>query len=130
MKALMTNKNKPSVKNVTGKVSGAYAAGDTVTVFATGQTERLITREKVEMIVGTYATTASLSASETAAKYNTSFIETHAITDSLTERGLVNYFRVGPRAVDFAQTSADFIIKELSAKLGKKVWLEIGRAHV
>jgi len=106
-------------RKITLVFGDAFAAQDAIS-----ETERLITREKVEMFVGTYATTASLSASETAAKYGTTFIETHAITDSLTERGLTNYFRVGPRAIDFAQTSADFISQELSAKLGKKVWLE------
>lgn len=91
---------------------------------AIAEEERLATREKVDMFVGTYATPASLAASDAAARKNLTFIETHAITDSLTTRGLKNYFRVGPRAVDFAQTSAKFVIEALSPKAGTKVFVE------
>jgi branched-chain amino acid transport system substrate-binding protein len=113
--------------------AGGKAGGRTVQLVfgdaftpedALAETDRLATREKVDMFVGTYATPASLAASDAAARHKLTFIETHAITDSLTTRGLTNYFRVGARAVDFAESSAKFVIDGLAAKLGKKVFVE------
>lgn len=91
---------------------------------ALAEAERLGTREKAEMIVGSYSTPISSGASDAAARLKLTFVETQAVTDSLTERGLTNYFRVGPRAVDFAKASASFVVSDLSAKLGKKVFVE------
>jgi branched-chain amino acid transport system substrate-binding protein len=87
---------------------------------AINEVDRLATRERVDLFVGTYATPASQAGSEAAARHQKAWIETHAITDSLTTRGLENYIRVGPRAVDFAQTSAKFVVEGLAPKLGGK----------
>lgn len=99
--------------------------GDAMTTpVATSETIRLITRKKVEMFIGTYSTGISIGVRDAAARYNKTFVETHAITDSLTLAGATNYFRVGPRAVDFAKASTDFIVEDLTKKLGKRVFLE------
>jgi branched-chain amino acid transport system substrate-binding protein len=87
---------------------------------AINEVDRLATREKVNLFVGTYATPASQAGSEAAARHQLAWIETHAITDSLTTRGLDNYIRVGPRAVDFANRSAQFVVEGLAPKLGGK----------
>lgn len=113
------------------KAGGKAAGRDVQLVFgdaftpedAIAEADRLATREDVDLFVGTYATPASQAASDAAARQQLPFIETHAITDSLTERQLTNYFRVGPRAIDFAQTSAAFVT-ELSATVGKSVFVE------
>jgi branched-chain amino acid transport system substrate-binding protein len=107
-----------------GKVNGrkvqlvfgdAFAPQDAI-----NEVDRLATREKVDLFVGTYATPASQAGSEAAARHQLAWIETHAITDSLTTRGLDHYIRVGPRAIDFATTSAKFVADGLAAKLGGK----------
>ncbi len=99
--------------------------GDAMTTpVATSETIRLITQKKVEMFVGTYSTGISLGVRDAAARYNKTFVETHAITDSLTTAGATNYFRVGPRAVDFAKASAEFLASDLTKKVGKRVFLE------
>lgn len=87
----------------------AFAPEDTIS-----EVDRLATLEKVDLFVGTYATPASQAGSEAAARYQLPWIETHAITDSLTTRGLETYFRVGPQAMDFAETSAQFLIEGLA----------------
>jgi len=93
---------------------------------AIAETDRLATRERVDLFVGSYATPASQAGSEAAARHKKAWIETHAITDSLTERGLDSYFRVGARAVDFAETSAQFVAEGLGTQLGSnlKVFVE------
>ena len=48
------------------------------------------------------------------------WIETSAITDSLTQRGLDTYIRTGARAFDFASASADFLINGLGSKVDSK----------
>lgn len=87
----------------------AFAPEDTIS-----EVDRLATLEEVDLFVGTYATPASQAGSEAAARYNLPWIETHAITDSLTTRGLESYFRVGPQAADFAETSAQFLVEGLT----------------
>lgn len=86
----------------------AFAPEDTIS-----EVDRLATLEKVDVFVGTYATPASQAGSEAAARYSLAWIETHAITDSLTTRGLESYVRVGPQAEDFAQASAQFLVEGL-----------------
>lgn len=94
------------------------------TPVATSETIRLITQKKVDMFVGTYSTGISLGVRDAAARYNKTVVETLAITDSLTTAGATNYFRVGPRATDFAKASADFIASDLIKKVGNRVYLE------
>lgn len=91
---------------------------------ATAEVDRLGSREKVDLLMGSYATATSQAASDAAARLGITYIETHAVTDSLTERGLPNYFRTGARARDFGGASADFIIKGLAPAGIKSVFIE------
>ena len=93
----------------------AFTPEDTI-----AEVDRLATLEDVDIFVGTYATPASLAGSETAARHGLAWIETHAITDSLTTRGLETYVRVGPRAADFAEASAEFVIEGLADHISDK----------
>ncbi|WP_275888102.1 ABC transporter substrate-binding protein [Nocardioides houyundeii] len=94
---------------------------------AVTESERLITREGADALMGTYMTALSQAGSEVAARNGLPWIETNALTDALTERGLENYFRTGPTASQFATSSIDFIADALAPKLGGgplKVFLE------
>jgi len=91
--------------------------------------EQLVTREKVDLFVGTYISGIALTASDAAARYNKLYWETNAVAQQLTERGLPNFIRSGPDGSAFANTSSA-AVKELVAPALKKdikdlkVWIE------
>ena len=91
--------------------------------------EQLVSRDKVDMFVGTYISGISLTASDTALRYNKLYWETNAVAQLLTERGLPNFIRSGPDGSAFANTSSatvrDLIAPTLKKDIkGLKVWLE------
>lgn len=90
---------------------------------ATAEVNRLASQEKVQLFMGSYASTTAQAGSAAAQRLGISYIETHGTVDKLTEQGLPNFFRTGARASDFAKASADFITKGLSGA-GKKVFVE------
>lgn len=112
--------------------AGGKAGGRTVTLSygdalkpdqATAEVNRLASQEKVQLFMGSYASTTAQAGSAAAQRLGISYIETHGTVDSLTEQGLPNFFRIGARATDFAKASADFITQGL-AGAGKKVFVE------
>lgn len=91
--------------------------------------EQLVGRDKVDALIGTYISSISNSASETALNYGKLYWETNALAMSLTERALPNYARSGPSALTFAERSVQGVTELLSKVVGKapgemKVWLE------
>ena len=116
--ALAKNKNEMAGQPVELSYGDALAPD-----AATAEVERLAAQKKVQLFMGSYASTTAQAGSDAAQRLGISYIETHGTVDALTERGLPNFFRVSARASDFAQASADFIIKGLP-KVGKKVWVE------
>ncbi len=91
--------------------------------------EQLVSRDKVDMFVGTYISAIALTASDAALRYNKLYWETNAVAQQLTERGLPNFVRSGPDGSAFANTSSA-TVKELIAPMLKKdikdlkVWIE------
>lgn len=91
--------------------------------------EQLVSKDKVDLFVGTYISGISLTASDAALRYNKLYWETNALASILTERRLPNFVRVGPNGAAFANTSAA-AIKELVAPAlkkdikGLKIWIE------
>jgi branched-chain amino acid transport system substrate-binding protein len=91
--------------------------------------EQLVTKDKVDMFVGTYVSGISLTASDAAARYSKLYWETNAVAQALTERGLPNFIRSGPDGGAFANTSSAAVRELISAALKKdvkdlKVWIE------
>ncbi len=91
--------------------------------------EQLVTRDKVDMFVGTYISGISLTASDAALRYNKLYWETNAVAQVLTERKLPNFIRSGPDGGAFANTSSaavrDLIAPALKKDMkGLKVWIE------
>lgn len=119
-----------AIDKLGGKVAGKtieLVRGDASTPDqAIAETTRLATQENVDVFVGTYTSGLSQAGSETAARYNKLWWETHALTDTLTTRGLPNYLRGGARAHDFANASVEFIKNAIVPRLGKglKVFVE------
>lgn len=91
--------------------------------------EQLVGRDNVEVLIGTYISSISNSASETALNSGKLYWETNALAMSLTERVLPNYARSGPSAVTFAERSVQGVTDMLAGIVGKapaelNVWLE------
>lgn len=91
--------------------------------------EKLVGRDKVDIVAGTIASFMSIAASETALNYNVLYWETNSLAKNLTERGLPNFVRVGPSSDHFAQIAVQGTLDVLSKKIGKspkdlKVWIE------
>lgn len=91
--------------------------------------ERLVTQDKVDLLIGTYISAVSNAASDAAARYNKIYWDTNALAQDLTERGLPNFIRSGPSARNFAAAAADGIVNLIAPALKKSprevsVWLE------
>ncbi|HSV82658.1 MAG TPA: ABC transporter substrate-binding protein, partial [Ramlibacter sp.] len=91
--------------------------------------EQLVSRDKVDLFVGTYISAIALTASDAAARYNKLYWETNAVAQQLTERGLPNFVRSGPDGGAFATTSSAAIRELVAPALkkdmkGLKVWIE------
>ena len=91
--------------------------------------EQLVSKDKVDMFVGTYISGISLTASDAALRYNKLYWETNAVAQVLTERGLPNFIRSGPDGGAFANTSVATVRDLIAPALKKnvkdlKVWIE------
>ena len=91
--------------------------------------EQLVSRDKVDLFVGTYISAISNTASDTALRYNKLYWETNAVAQSLVERGLPNFIRSGPDGGTFAQRTLDTVKNLIAPALKKemkdlKVWIE------
>ena len=91
--------------------------------------EQLVSRDKVDLFMGTYLSGISLTASDTALRYNKIYWETNALAQSLIDRGLPNFFRSGPDGGTFAATSVATVRNLVAPAMKKevkdlKIWLE------
>ena len=91
--------------------------------------EQLVNKDKVDMFVGTYVSGISLTASDTALRYNKLYWETNAVAQVLTERKLPNFIRSGPDGGAFANTSSAAVRDLIAPALKKdikdlKIWIE------
>lgn len=108
--------------NANGGVNGrklTLLRGDAMTPDqAISEATRLATNENVDVFTGTYISSVSAAASDVAARNDKLYWETNALSNDLTERGLENFLRVGPRAADFAEVSVAGV-KAVANELGK-----------
>jgi len=91
--------------------------------------DQLVTRDKVDLFIGTYISAVSNAASDAAQRYNKLYWDTNALASDLTERGLPNFVRVGPNAQAFAEMSVRALVELIPPALGKQprdvsVWIE------
>lgn len=91
--------------------------------------EQLMNRDKVDFFGGTYTSGISNTASDAAMRFDRVYLETIALSEDLTMRGLSNYLRTGPNAETFAISTID-TLRDLVAPTVKKpfrdlkVWIE------
>jgi len=83
------------------------------------EAERLITREKVPLIIGAYQSGVSKSSSFVAERYKIPFVCAESSSAELTERGLKYFFRLAP--TDAEDSIAFFNFLDEMKKKGKKV---------
>ena len=91
--------------------------------------EQLVSKDKVDLFVGTYISGISLTASDAALRYNKLYWETNAVAQVLTDRGLPNFIRSGPDGSAFANTSSAAVRDLIAPALKKdvrelKVWIQ------
>jgi branched-chain amino acid transport system substrate-binding protein len=97
------------------------AVGDAVDpTAAASEATRLITREGVKIITGTYSSTLCGAASEAAARHNVIYWETSCVDPRFTQRGLKNVFRTEIDGTGFGWYNIEFIAKHLAPRFGKK----------
>ncbi|MES2536951.1 MAG: ABC transporter substrate-binding protein [Pseudomonadota bacterium] len=91
--------------------------------------EQLVTKDKVDIFIGTYISGVANAASDAALRYNKLYWDTNALAADLTDRGLPNFVRAGPYAASFAAGSVDTVRDLIAPALKKemkdlKVWIE------
>ena len=98
-----------------------FAIGDaTDPTAAASETNRLITREGVKIVTGTYSSTLCGAASEAASRANVIYWETSCIDPRYAKRGLKNVFRTEIDGTGFAWYNIEFIAKHLSHRFNMK----------
>ncbi len=100
------------IELVTGDASDAKAA--------MSEAERLITVEKTNIVMGTWVSGFSFTASQVAEKYRKIYWETAALANNIMERGFNYLFHASGLSSNFGEMSADFVADELVKKLGKQ----------
>jgi len=107
--------------NERGGVMGkklVFAVGDAVDpTAAASEANRLITREGVKVITGTFSSRLCGAASEVAARNNVIYWESSCVDPRFNKRGLKNVFRTEIDATGFGWYNIEFIAKHLAPKL-------------
>jgi branched-chain amino acid transport system substrate-binding protein len=110
--------------NERGGVMGkklVFASGDaTDPTAAASEATRLITREGVKIITGTYSSTLCGAASEAAARQNAIYWETSCVDPRFTQRGLKSVFRTEIDGTGFGWYNIEFIAKHLAPRFKLK----------
>lgn len=87
---------------------------------ARSEAERLVSREGLQMLIGTYSSALAMTASEVAARRGVGYFELGAVTDEFTERGYDTVYRTNPPAQMFAASQIGFIQDWLASELDKE----------
>src|SRR5262245_31590459 len=87
---------------------------------AATEANRLITREGVKIITGTFSSRLCGAASEAAARHNVIYWETSCVDPRFNKRGLKNAFRTEIDATGFGWYNIEFIAKHLAPRFNLK----------
>ena len=85
---------------------------------AVSQANRLISSEKLPILIGTYASPLALAATEVAERNQTSYWEMGGISDPIVQRGFKYLFRNTPMGSMYGGKAADYSKEVLAPKLG------------
>ena len=110
--------------NAQGGVMGkklVFVVGDaTDPTAAASEANRLITREGVKIITGTFSSTLCGAASEAASRQNVIYWESSCVDPRFNKRGLKNVFRTEIDATGFGWYNVEFIAKHLAPRFNLK----------
>ena len=87
---------------------------------AASEANRLITRENVKIITGTFSSTLCGAASEAAARHNVIYWETSCVDPRFNKRGLKNVYRTEIDGTGFGWYNIEFIVKHLAPRFNLK----------
>jgi branched-chain amino acid transport system substrate-binding protein len=87
---------------------------------AASEANRLITRENVKIITGTFSSRLCGAASEAAARHNVIYWETSCVDPRFNKRGLKTVYRTEIDATGFGWYNVEFIAKHLAPRFNLK----------
>jgi branched-chain amino acid transport system substrate-binding protein len=87
---------------------------------AASEANRLITREGVKIVTGTFSSRLCGAASEAAARHNVIYWETSCVDPRFNKRGLKNVYRTEIDATGFGWYNIEFIVKHLAPRFSLK----------
>src|SRR5881397_2994425 len=87
---------------------------------AASEANRLITREGVKIITGTFSSRLCGAASEAAARHDVIYWETSCVDPRFNKRGLATVFRTEIDATGFGWYNVEFIAKHLAPRFNMK----------
>jgi branched-chain amino acid transport system substrate-binding protein len=87
---------------------------------AKSDAERLINREGLKLLTGTYSSSLCLAASEVAARAGIIYFEQGGIADPITGRGYKTLLRTCPKAQFFSRSQLKFSKDWIAPQIGKK----------
>jgi branched-chain amino acid transport system substrate-binding protein len=97
---------------------------------AIGEARRLISREDVKAIFGTYASSRSIAASQVAEMSKVPYFELGAVADDVTDRGLNYVYRTNPTAYHMAETIIEMLVNGIAPEMDlEPSELRIGIIH-
>jgi branched-chain amino acid transport system substrate-binding protein len=110
------------MRNQKGGVAGRqveFVKADAPDVSAARtEAERLVRRENLKVLLGTYASSLGLAASEVTARAGQTYFEMGGVTDEITKRGYKNVFRTCTNASMSGKIQAQLIKEWMAPKLG------------
>ncbi|RKK05925.1 hypothetical protein EBE87_18450 [Pseudoroseomonas wenyumeiae] len=93
---------------------------------ATSQAQRLISSERVKVIVGSYASAISFAASQVAERNRVVYFEQGAVADDITARGFKYLFRFIYPSSELGRKCAEYVTEKVISGCG----LELGSAKI
>jgi len=105
---------------VMGKKLVFVAADAPDPTAAASEANRLITREGVKIITGTFSSRLCGAASEAAARHNVIYWESSCVDPRFNKRGLKTVFRTEIDATGFGWYNIEFIVKYLAPRFNTK----------
>lgn len=110
------------MRNEKGGVAGRqveFVKADAPDVSAARtEAERLVRRESLKVLLGTYASSLGLAASEVTARAGQTYFEMGGVTDEITKRGYKNVFRTCTNASMSGKIQAQLIKEWMAPKVG------------